>query len=81
MKKALIYTGVGLGSIAIGFLAYRIYSRWGKKVIKENNATIIIDTERPAEVPEYGDSEFDVSLISYEDQKWYLEEYGFDYYV
>jgi len=77
MKKVLIYTGVAIGSIAVGFLAYRIQSRWGKKIVRENNATIIIDTERPEEVPEYGDSQFDVSLTSYEDQKWYLEEYDF----
>lgn len=80
MKKVLIYSGVAIGAIAVGFLGYRIQSRWGKKIVKENNATIIIDTERPEEVPEYGDSEFDVSLISDEEQKWYLEEYGLDYY-
>lgn len=75
MKKVLIYSGVAIGSIAIGFFAYRIQSRWGKKVIQENNTTIIIDEVRPEIVEEVGDEEFDFSSISDEDQKWYMEEY------
>jgi hypothetical protein len=82
MKKALIYTGVALGSIAIGFVGYRIYSRWGKKIVKENNATIIIDETPPENVEEEGDFNYD-SAISYikseSEQEWTLQQYR-DYF-
>lgn len=47
-KKALIISGIALGSIAVGFLAYRIYSRWNKTVVKEENFTMLVKNSEPS---------------------------------
>ena len=76
-KKVWIITGIALGSIAVGFLAYRIYSRWNKTVIKEDDFTILVKKdETPAEKKkQYIENE----EVAYpEEQNWASESSGLE---
>ena len=49
-KKAIIITSSVLGAIVLGFVAYRVASRWNKEVINDGNTTILISKEEPDDV-------------------------------
>lgn len=76
-KKVWIITGITLGSIAVGFLAYRIYSRWNKTVIQEQDFTILVKKdETPAEKKkQYIENE---EAAYPEEQNWASESSGLE---
>jgi hypothetical protein len=49
-KKVIIITSSVLGAIVLGFVAYRVASRWNKEVINDGNTTILISKEEPNDV-------------------------------
>jgi len=49
-KKAIIITSSVLGAIVLGFVVYRVASRWNKEVINDGNTTILISKEEPDDV-------------------------------
>lgn len=76
-KKVWIITGIALGSIAVGFLAYRIYSRWNKTVIQEDDFTILVkkDETPPEEKKQYIENE---EVVYPEEQDWASESSGLE---
>lgn len=49
-KKAIIITSSTIGVIVLGFVAYRIISRWNKTVVQDGNTTILISNDEPTNV-------------------------------
>lgn len=49
-KKILIISGSLIGGLALGFLGYRIISRWNKEVIEDGNTTILVSKDEPTDV-------------------------------
>jgi hypothetical protein len=67
-KKAIIITSSVLGAIVLGFVVYRIASRWNKEVVNDGNTTILISKEEPSDVEvvdSYGDDAGDLKETSY----------------
>lgn len=51
-NKALIYTGIGLAAIGLGFLTYRIVSRWNRDVVQGEYNTFLVQKDEPEQVEE-----------------------------
>ena len=67
-KKAIIITSSVLGAIVLGFIAYRVASRWNKEVINDGNTTILISKEEPDDVEvvdSYGEDSGELKETSY----------------
>lgn len=49
-KKTIIIVSSVAGALVIGFVGYRIISRWNKTVVNDGNTTILISKEEPTNV-------------------------------
>ena len=49
-KKIIIITSSVLGVAILGFVGYRIVSRWNKEVINDGNTTILVSKNQPSDV-------------------------------
>ena len=70
LKKALIISGAVLGAAGIGFLTYRIVSRWNKTVVKQGTFTILVENPKPESNEPVKEFLEDEQLDYVEPQQW-----------
>ena len=49
-KKTIIIISSVTGALVLGFVGYRIISRWNKTVVKDGNTTILISKDEATNV-------------------------------
>ena len=49
-KKTIIIISSVAGALVLGFVGYRIISRWNKTVVKDGNTTILISKDEATDV-------------------------------
>ena len=49
-KKTIIIISSVAGALVLGFIGYRIISRWNKTIVKDGNTTILISKDESSNV-------------------------------
>ena len=49
-KKTIIIISSVAGALVLGFVGYRIFSRWNKTIVKDGNTTILISKDESSNV-------------------------------
>lgn len=49
-KKTIIIISSVAGALVLGFVGYRIITRWNKNVVKDGNTTILISKDEATDV-------------------------------
>jgi hypothetical protein len=49
-KKTIIIISSVAGALVLGFVGYRIISRWNKTIVKDGNTTILISKDESSNV-------------------------------
>jgi hypothetical protein len=49
-KKTIVIISSVAGALVLGFVGYRIISRWNKNVVKDGNTTILISKDEATNV-------------------------------